>query len=65
MKQAISNQQLLSRRQVASRLGICLFTLDKIIASKGLRSLRIGKRRLFTEEAIVDFIKQQEKSASR
>jgi excisionase family DNA binding protein len=52
---------LYGRMQGAQRLGISLRTFDELLATKQLRSVKIGKRRLVSEEAILDFIKRAEK----
>ncbi len=52
---------LYGRLQGAQRLGISLRTFDELLATKQLRSVKIGKRRLVSEEAIQDFIKKAEK----
>jgi excisionase family DNA binding protein len=52
---------LYGRLQGAQRLGISLRTFDELLAKKQLRSVKIGKRRLVSEQAILDFIRQAEK----
>ena len=54
---------LLHRREIAAlRMGIGLRTLDELLATKQLASVKIGKRRLISEEAIQRFIAKAEKS---
>jgi len=57
--------QLHRREKVAEKLGISLRAADELIATKKLPSLKIGKRRLVSEEAIARFIRQQEAAAAR
>ena len=52
---------LYGRLQGAARLGISLRTFDELLATKKLRSVKIGKRRLVSEEAIQEFIRRAEK----
>ncbi len=52
---------LLKREHAAMRLGVSLRTLDELIASKALASIKIRKRRLISERAIEDFIHKAEK----
>lgn len=53
---------LFKREHAAMRLGISLRTLDELIATKQIASVKIRKRRLVTEEAIHNFIRKAEKS---
>jgi excisionase family DNA binding protein len=54
---------LLHKREIAAlRLGISLRTLDDLIASRQIASVKIKKRRLVSEEAIQAFIHKAEKS---
>jgi excisionase family DNA binding protein len=58
----ISTKPLLHRREIAAlRLGISLRTLDELLATRQLASVRIGKRRLVSENAIQAFIQKSEK----
>jgi len=53
---------LLYRREIAAmRLGVSLRTLDELLARKELASVKVGKRRLVSEEAIQSFVKKREK----
>lgn len=64
MNADVQNKPLLHGRQNgAMRLGISLRTFDELIATKQIRSLRIGKRRMVSEDAIQDFIRRGEKAA--
>jgi excisionase family DNA binding protein len=54
---------LLHRREIAAlRLGVSLRLLDELLATKQLVSVKIGKRRLVSEEAIQAFFRRAEKS---
>jgi excisionase family DNA binding protein len=48
------------REEAAARIGISLRKLDELIASKEIPSLKIGKRRLVSEAALVSFVKKSE-----
>jgi excisionase family DNA binding protein len=53
---------LLHRREIAAlRLGVSLRLLDELLATRQLASVKIGKRRLISESAIIDFIRRAEK----
>jgi excisionase family DNA binding protein len=53
---------LLYRREIAAmRLGVSLRTLDELLARKELASVKVGKRRLISEDAIQSFVKKREK----
>jgi excisionase family DNA binding protein len=51
------------RPTVAQRLKISIRKLDYLIQEKKIKTLRIGKRRLISEEALQDFIRKAEKAA--
>ncbi len=62
MQTAELTKPLLHKREVAAqRLGVSLRTLDDLIATKQLLSVKIRKRRLISEEAIQKFIRKAEK----
>ena len=48
------------REHAAARIGISLRKLDDLKASGEIPSLKIGKRRLVSEAALVSFIKKSE-----
>jgi excisionase family DNA binding protein len=50
-----------ARQRAALRLGVSLRTLDELVASKQIASVKIGKRRLISEQAIQNFIRKAEK----
>jgi excisionase family DNA binding protein len=63
MQTAELTKPLLHKREIAAlRMGISLRTLDELIATKELPSVKIKKRRLISEEAIQNFIHKAEKS---
>lgn len=53
---------LYKRTEAAIRLNISVRTLDTLLATKELPSVKIGKRRLVSEDAIQAFIKKAERS---
>lgn len=57
--------RLNERPAVAERLCISLRKLDQLIAEGEIRSLKIGKRRLVSEDSVAAFIKRQEKATNR
>jgi len=62
----IQTKPLLHRREIAAlRLGIGLRTLDELLATRKIASVKIGKRRLVSEDAILAFIRKAEKAAAR
>ena len=50
------------REHAAMRLGISLRSLDELISTRQLASVKIGKRRLVSEQAIQSFVNKAEKS---
>jgi excisionase family DNA binding protein len=58
-----SAPQLYRREQVAEKLGISLRAADELILTKQLPSLKIGKRRLVSETALLTFIRKRETTA--
>ncbi len=55
--------QLLTREQVAQRLGVSIRTADTLILSRQIASLKIGKKRLVSETALAAFIRRHEQEA--
>jgi excisionase family DNA binding protein len=54
---------LLHRRtNAAQRLGISVRLLDSLLAERALKSVKVGRRRLVSEEAIQNYIRSREKS---
>lgn len=61
---ANDSKPLLHGRQVAAlRLGISLRSLDELLATRQLASVKIGKRRLVSEDAILKFISRAERAS--
>jgi excisionase family DNA binding protein len=54
---------LLTREQVSQRLGVSLRTADALILSRQIASLKIGKKRLVSENALAAFIRKHENAA--
>lgn len=52
------------RQEVAIKLRVSVRTVDDLIMTGELRSFRIGKRRLVSEDALAAFIKKQEQEAA-
>jgi excisionase family DNA binding protein len=48
------------RENGAARLGISLRKFDELVATGELPSVKIGKRRLVSENALLNFIKKHE-----
>jgi excisionase family DNA binding protein len=55
--------QCLGRDEVARRLGLSLRTTDTLILSGQIKSFKVGKKRLVTEEALSAYIRGREKVA--
>jgi hypothetical protein len=55
--------KLYRREELAKKLGISLRGADELILTKQIASLKIGKRRLVSENAIATFISRQEAAA--
>jgi len=60
---ALSNKKLLlGRKEVASRTGLSLRTITKLISAKKLKSIRVGRRRLVAVAELNRFIKRSHKT---
>ena len=60
----VQAKPILLRREIAAlRMGIGLRTLDELLATRKISSVKIGKRRLVSEEAIQKFIRKSEQAA--
>jgi excisionase family DNA binding protein len=60
---ALSNKKvLLDRKEVASRTGLSLRTITKLISAKKLKSIRVGRRRLVPVVELNRFIKRSHKT---
>jgi len=62
MKQENNNSEtrLLSVKEACARLGIGHWAVYQLIHQHALKTLKIGKRRLISTNAIDEFIKSQE-----
>jgi len=58
-----SGPQLRRREEGARMLGISLRAFDELLATRQIASLKIGKRRLVSENAIATFIRKREVAA--
>jgi excisionase family DNA binding protein len=56
---------LVSKRQTAELLGVCLRTVDNLIANKELPCLRIGKRVLVKHSSLLAFIRRDHVGAPK
>lgn len=52
--------QLYGREELPARLSVPQRSADKLLASKKIKSFKIGRRRVCSEQAILDFIRRQE-----
>jgi excisionase family DNA binding protein len=50
------------RKNAAVRIGISVRLLDRLLAERVLKSVRVGRRRLISESALQSYIKAQERS---
>lgn len=50
-------ERLLSRKETAARLGICLPKLDDLVKENSLPAVRLGKRIRFKESEIISSLK--------
>lgn len=55
--------EVLRRPQVADRLKLSLRTVDALILGGQIKSFKIGKIRLVSEESLAAFIRKQETAA--
>jgi excisionase family DNA binding protein len=62
MAEAVVAPLLHRRTNAAQRLGISVRLLDFLLAERALKSVKVGRRRLVSEEAIQNYIKSREKS---
>jgi excisionase family DNA binding protein len=51
------------RRQAAQRLNVSLRQIDILVSTKKLRTVKIGKRRLISEDAIQAFASKLERNS--
>lgn len=52
----ISDPKLFTRKEAAVKLRISLVSLDKLISSKKICTVTVGKRILISQNALQDFI---------
>ncbi len=57
MKTRIDQQPLLTRNEAAGRLRLCLRSLEKLLASKAISCVRMGKAIRIAPEELERFIK--------
>lgn len=60
-----SDFPLLSRRDAAKYLGICLRSLDQLIHDQQLPIIRIGRRVMFRREALHQWLQARERNPHR
>jgi excisionase family DNA binding protein len=53
------------RQEAARRLGISVVTLNREIAKKKMPHFRVGRRILFTEKLLREYIEQNTKNAKK
>jgi len=56
------SQLLLSKREAAAMLGLCVRTVEKLISLKELPTRRIGARRLIERQALERFARRDHKT---
>lgn len=55
---------LLSRRGFSALTGLSLRTISKLLASRELHSIRVGRRRLIPQSALMRFVKSDHSTQS-
>jgi excisionase family DNA binding protein len=60
MESNTAERKLYNRMEAAQLLSISLRKIDDLMATKQLASVRIGKRRLISAEAVQKFIRKME-----
>ncbi len=63
MQENKSAPQLYRREELARKLNVSLRCADELILTKKIPSMKIGRRRLVSENAIANFIRKQEAAA--
>ncbi len=66
MKKEIRSDEggvLLSVAQVCERLGVGKSTLNRLIGERKIESVKIGRRRLIPESAILKYVKRLEEES--
>lgn len=60
------NEQLtFDRHEAAKRLGVSVVTVDRLLASNKISHFRVGRRVLFTESHLEEYIRQNTRVAKR
>jgi excisionase family DNA binding protein len=54
----LSNKLLFSLREISALTGLSLRTVAKLIASREVESIRVGRRRLIAKDALLRFTKR-------
>lgn len=57
------DKQAFDRGEAARRLGICVVTIDREVARGNISHFRCGRRVLFTQAHLDDYIKRNERPA--
>jgi excisionase family DNA binding protein len=58
MSDTLSNKLLLSRKESSALTGLSLRTIANLIASRELRSIRVGRRRLVPRSELTRFVQR-------
>ena len=51
-----------SRKEAAKKLGVSVVTIDRLLANRNIAHFRVGKRVLFTDKHIEDYISDNERN---
>ena len=57
-------ERLLTKEEVADLLGVCERTVDKLVASGRIASLKIGRARRIPRKAVLSYIRSKTNQAS-
>jgi excisionase family DNA binding protein len=52
--------QFMNREKLAMRLDVSMRTVDALLMSGRIRSVKIGRKRVVSEQAVLDFIRKEE-----
>lgn len=55
--------RLYRREELAQKLNVSLRCADELILTKQIPSMKIGRRRLVSEDAILNFVRKAEKAS--
>jgi excisionase family DNA binding protein len=64
MSDHVSNRVLLSRKEFSLLTGLSLRTIAKLIASRELLSIRVGRRRLISRAELAKFVRRDHSTES-